>query len=101
MLNQPPKKKKFDHILVGLIPGIILPIIIMYIILEYYSNLSLSYIIENPMFSPLVNDLKGALLVNLGIFFLFIWTKRDKSARGVVYATLLYGALYLYYMFFM
>lgn len=100
MLNQ-QKNKKFDHILIGLIPGLVLPVIVMYIILEYYSNLSLAYIIENPMFSPLVNDLKGALLVNLGTFFIFYYTKKDKSARGVVYATLIYAAFYLYYMFFM
>jgi len=90
--------KKADHVLVGLIPAIILPAAIMAAILGYYSSFTLEYIIENPMFSPLVNDLKGALLVNLGLFFLFIWLKKDKSARGVLLATLLYGACYLYYM---
>lgn len=93
--------KKGDHFLIGLIPALILPLAIMSLILGYYSNLTLEYIIENPMFSPLVNDLKGALFVNLGLFFLFFWLKKDKSARGVILGTLFYAALYLYYMIFM
>ena len=73
----------------------------MHIILTYYSNFTLEYIFENAMFSPLVNDLKGALLINLGLFFIFYWLKKDNSAKGVVFATLIYAAFYLYYMFFM
>lgn len=96
-----PKKNKFDHVLYGLIPGLILPVLIMYFILSYYSNFTLQYIVENPMFSPLVNDLKSALLVNLGLFFLFYYLKLDKSAKGVVFATLIYGAFYLYYIVFL
>jgi len=93
--------KKGDHLLIGLIPALVLPVLIMSFILSYYSSFTVEYIINNPMFSPLVNDLKGALLVNLGLFFLFYWLKKDKSARGVLMATLFYGALYLYYMAFM
>ncbi len=93
--------KKFDHILIGLIPAIVLPVLIMSLILGYYSSFTIEYIISNPMFSPLVNDLKGALLINLGLFFLFYWLKKDKSAKGVLLATLFYAAVYMYYMFFM
>ena len=96
-----PKKNKFDHVLYGLIPGLILPVLVMYFILSYYSNFTLQYIVENPLFSPLVNDLKGALLVNLGLFFLFYYLKFDRSAKGVVFATLIYGAFYLYYIVFL
>ncbi|MEJ6736020.1 MAG: hypothetical protein QNK84_03155 [Flavobacteriales bacterium] len=93
--------KKGDHILIGLIPALILPVLIMSLILGYYSSFTLEYIINNPMFSPLVNDLKGALLINLGLFLLFYWLKKDKSAKGVLFATLLYAAVYIYYMFAM
>jgi len=93
--------KKGDHLLFGLIPALILPVLIMSFILRSFSSFTVEYIINNPMFSPLVNDLKGALLVNLGLFLLFYWLKKDKSARGVLMATLFYGALYLYYMAFM
>ncbi len=93
--------KKLDHILLGVVLGIIIPIIIMQLVLDYYSNLSLMDIIKNPFFSEIVNILKGVIFVNLGIFFLFYWRKKDKSARGVVLATLLYGGFYVYYSFFM
>ena len=93
--------KKGDHLLVGLIPALILPVAIMATILGYYSNFTLQFIIENPLFSPLVNDLKGVLLINLGVFFLFYWLKKDKSSKGVLLATLFYAAIYIFYMFFM
>ena len=90
---------ELDHILIGLIIGLLLPVISMHFILKYYSNLDLLYLIKNPMFSGVLNDLKGCLFINLGLFFVFYWFKKDKSARGVVFATLLYGVLYLFYMF--
>ena len=93
--------KRFDHIAIGVIIGLIVPITAMHFILSYYSNFTLEFLIENPLFSPVLDDLKGCLFINLGVFFLFYYFKRDKSARGVVFATLLYGAVYLYYMFFM
>lgn len=94
--------KHFNHIAVGLIIGLIIPVITMHLILKYYTpNFSLLYLIENPMFSPVLNNLKGCLFINLPIFFIFYLLKKDKSARGVVFATIMYGAFYLYYMFFM
>ncbi len=93
--------KKFDHILIGIVIGLIIPIAAMHIILSYYSNFTLEFLIDNPMFSTILDDLKGCLFINLGVFFLFYWLKMDKAARGVVVATFLYGAVYLYYMFFM
>jgi hypothetical protein len=92
---------KFDHIIIGVTVGIIFPIIIMHFWLQQYLNLSLIDVIRNPYFSEIVNILKGSLFVNLAIFFGFYWFRKDKSARGVVLATILYGAFYVYYMFFM
>ena len=94
--------KYFNHIVIGMVIGILIPLITMHFILIYNTpNFSLLYLIENPMFSPVLNNLKGCLFVNLPIFFLFYWLKKDKSARGVIFATLIYGAFYLCYMFFM
>ena len=93
--------KKLDHIVYGLILGIIIPLIVMHLWLQSYSNLNLLDIIKNPFFSEIVNILKGSLFVNLLIFFAFYWLKKDKSARGVIFATLIYGAFYIYYTFFM
>lgn len=57
-------------------------------------------IIFNPFFSEIINVLKGSLFCNLGLFFLFYWLRKDLSARGVVLATFIYGAFYLYYIVF-
>jgi len=92
---------QFNHVAIGVVIGLIVPVTAMHFILSYYSNFTLQFLIDNPMFSGILDDLKGCLFINLGIFFLFYWLKKDKSARGVVFATFLYGALYLYYMFFM
>mgnify|MGYP000005814932 CR=1 FL=1 len=92
---------KFNHLLIGLILGIIIPMLVMHFWLTSYSNLSLLDIIKNPFFSQIVDTLKGSIFVNLLIFFSFYWLKKDKSARGVVFATLVYGAFYIYYIFFM
>lgn len=94
------KNKKMDHILIGLAFGLVVPVLAMHFILTYYSNLSLMYIVQNDFFSPIVDSLKAALFLNLGVFFLFFWTKKDKSARGVILATFVYGGFYLWYKFF-
>ena len=92
---------QLNHIAIGAVVGLVVPITAMHFILSYYSNFTIQFLIDNPMFSGILDDLKGCLFINLGVFFLFYWFKKDKSARGVVFATFLYGALYLYYMFFM
>jgi len=92
--------KEFNHIVIGLVLGLLLPYIIMYFWLLIYSNLSLMDIIFNPFFSEIINVLKGSLFCNLGLFFLFYSLRKDLSARGVILATLIYGAFYLYYIVF-
>jgi len=92
---------KFNHVAIGMVIGLIIPITAMHFILQYYTNFTLIFLIENPIFSGALDNLKGCLFFNLGLFFMFYWLKKDKSARGVVLATFLYGAVYLYYMFAM
>lgn len=93
--------QKFDHTAIGVVIGVILPVTAMHLILSYYSNFTIEFLIENPLFSGILDDLKGCLFINLGLFFVFYLLRMDKAARGVVFATFLYGAIYLYYMFFM
>ncbi|MBI2280452.1 MAG: hypothetical protein HYU68_07155 [Bacteroidetes bacterium] len=93
--------KEFNHVIIGIVLGLIVPLTAMYVILKITTNMDLFYIIKNPFFSPVVDNLKGALFFNLGIFFLFFWLKKDQSAKGVIWATLLYGIFYIWYMFFM
>lgn len=94
--------KHFNHIVIGLVIGLIVPLIGMHLVLKYQlPNFTLKMLIESPIFSPIFDSLKGCLFFNLGVFFTFYWLKKDHSARGVIFATILYGIFYLYYMFFM
>ena len=91
--------KEFNHISIGLLMGITIPLVAMGLILKFSANMDFFYIVKNPFFSPVVDNLKGALFFNLGTFFLFYWLRKDDSAKGVIWATILYGAIYLWYMF--
>lgn len=93
--------KEFNHIIIGIVLGVIIPLAAMYIILKITTNMELFYIIKNPFFSPVIDNLKGALFFNLGVFFLFYWLKKDDTAKGVIWATLLYAVFYIWYLFFM
>ena len=90
--------KEFDHLVIGLVLGLLLPYVIMYFWLQSYSNLSLYKIVVNPFFSELVNVLKSSIFANLALFFLFYWFRKDYSAKGVLLATLIYGAFYVFYI---
>lgn len=84
-------KKKFDSTVLGAILGIIVPIISFFLILEFvypfeYSDKSL-HVFWMHIMAPKIMSL-GAL-PNLGVFMLFIYTNRLKSARGVLAVTIL------------
>ncbi|MGE0560301.1 MAG: hypothetical protein AB7O47_00655 [Flavobacteriales bacterium] len=91
--------KEFNHISIGIVLGIVIPLISMILILKISTNMDFFYIVKNPFFSPVIDNLKGALFFNLGVFFLFFWLKKDRSAKGVIWATILYGIIYLWYMY--
>ncbi len=83
-------EKRFDNMIYGLIPGIILPLATMsgfwlmrfdggfFQFLDHFQNAGL-----------LSKVLSLCSIPNLLLFFLFIWTNRSFSARGVIFATLI------------
>ena len=83
-------EKKFDTLLTGLIPAIILPALTLVGFWIVKSDRGfvdfLVYFQEMKMLSKVVSL---TAIPNLLLFFLFIWTKRNFSARGVIFATLL------------
>jgi hypothetical protein len=83
-------KKKFDTLLTGLIPALILPALTLvgfWIVKSDRGFIDfLVYFQEMKMLSKVVSL---TAIPNLLLFFLFIWTKRNFSARGVIFATLL------------
>lgn len=96
------KKKSFNSIIAGIIPGILLPAISIYLFYVFQDAFSgkfdqyIKRIFEYRVFSKV---LSVCLIANLAIFFIFIKTNRYKSARGVIVATFLYAAFILVYMF--
>ncbi len=89
-------KKKFDTLLTGLILGLILPALTLVGFWIVKSDRGfvdfLVYFQEMKMLSKMVSL---TAIPNLLLFFLFIWTKRNFSARGVIFATLLLAFLML------
>jgi hypothetical protein len=83
-------EKKFDTLLTGLIPALILPALTLVGFWIVKSDRGfvdfLVYFQEMKMLSKVVSL---TAIPNLLLFFLFIWTKRNFSARGVIFATLL------------
>jgi hypothetical protein len=87
-------RPKFNHILVGLIPGLILPLIVFYLIylLKYGNRMPIrDYMLI--MFSKgvLTQLLSLCVIPNLLLFFIFMWINYLYSARGVVFSVLIYA----------
>ena len=88
------KKKKFDTFAFGAITGFLCPIVtftVYYLVLHRYMPIVdyIKYLQGGEIF---VATLSLCVISNLLLFFIFIWTNRDKSSKGVVFATILYAA---------
>ncbi|MEN8203844.1 MAG: hypothetical protein ABFS28_14695 [Bacteroidota bacterium] len=82
-------KKRFDTLLSGLIPGIILPLTALVVIWAIQSEDGLLEFLKKFQYQNILSKLISlAAIPNLLLFFLFIWTDRTFSARGVIFATL-------------
>ena len=83
-------EKKFNTLLTGLIPALVLPALILVAFWLVKSDRGfvdfLVYFQEMNMLSKMVSL---AAIPNLLLFFLFIWTNTNFSARGVIFSTLL------------
>lgn len=95
-------RKRFDHLVVGLVIGLIAPLLTLYTfyLFTYRSQTSFNGFIQYfSRFNHLVSSVSLCVIINLLIFFLFIWTNNLRSARGVVFATLTYGVWVVYQKF--
>jgi hypothetical protein len=84
-----------DKLLTGLLSGIIAPavVFILYAKIKQPDN-TLSEVINEFIRLKIVTViLSFAAFVNLLVFLFFIWFKADKSAKGVLTATILYAFL--------
>jgi hypothetical protein len=89
-------KKRFDTVLTGLIPGLLLPLATLLIIwtVRYEGGLK-DFLTSFQQLQMLSKVLSLSTIPNLLLFFLFIWTNRTFSARGVIFATLVVAAVML------
>ena len=51
------------------------------------------YLALEGTFSPRISL---CVILNLGLFFTFYWTKMDRAAKGIISATFLYAGLIVY-----
>ncbi len=84
-------KTRFNNQLLGVILGLILPVLsfyIIYLLLSGSLNL-VDYFEKIKSTNVFTKLLSLAVLPNLLLFFIFIWLNYLKSARGIVGATFL------------
>jgi hypothetical protein len=87
-------KAKYDSIILGTVIGIFAPLVVFviyYLIMYHGMNLNafFHYLTTGEIFIPVIS--LCCFCANLPLFFVFIWTNRDKSARGVLQATFVYA----------
>lgn len=91
-----------DKMWLGIVLGLLAPMLTMYI--YYYVNFShiaISKFIEHLFAVHIQASLPSLCVVsNLLVFFIFIWSEKYLSARGVLLSTFLYGGLVVYLKFF-
>lgn len=99
MNSYPPVKNKFDNIWIGAIIGLCAPLATLYAVyLVKYNYLTFSdfyhkILIENNILTP---SISLCVISNLIIFFLFIWSNRNVTARGILMTTFVYLGYVVY-----
>jgi len=93
---------KKDDVITGFVIGIIAPVLAF--LIYYYAKFSayslsemFRYIVTLRLLSPLISL---SLVANLLSFFIFIWMKADRSAKGVLLATFVYGTVIVFLIYF-
>ncbi|MGL4598435.1 MAG: hypothetical protein ACRCYO_12960 [Bacteroidia bacterium] len=92
-------KRSLDHLVIGAIAGMLVPIITLfaYYVFTYRSQTSFSGFVEyftgRKIIVPVISL---CCIANLLLFFLFIWSNRNQSARGVIIATMIYSLWVVY-----
>ena len=88
--------KKFDNLLSGLIPALVLPVLTLLGFWVVKSDRGfLEFLVQFQEMNMLSKVVSLAAIPNLLLFFVFIWTNRNFSARGVIFSTLLLAFIML------
>jgi len=80
----------------GLVAGLIVPFFVIIGFYFYRGSGSIGVFFEKIMSVGIFSELISLCVVpNLLLFFIFMWTNRLKSARGVIGATFIYALIVL------
>lgn len=86
------KQLSFNKEIVGIAAGLIVPFLVMVVFAYYKNGLDgmKDYFTTLINYDVLTSLISLCAIPNLLIFFLFMWTDRLRSSRGVIIATLIY-----------
>ncbi len=95
-------KGRADHLYLGLAIGILFPFIAYFIYYLYgYRFMSIPVFIGHQKYNGLLlSNIRLCMIANLVPFFLFIYTERMKSARGILFSMFIWAGIlgYLTYL---
>jgi hypothetical protein len=92
-------RKKLDSGWIGFAFGLSAPIVALYFFyLIKYSHISfVSFYFDILLVNDIVTSaISLCVISNLLVFFIFIWTNRNYSARGVLFSTIIYAGFVVY-----
>ena len=90
------KSNLLDHLYTGLGLGILLPIfVLMGMWLVNTEGSFVNYLKGFYELNSLAGLISLSVIPNLLLFFIFIWSNKIKSARGVIFATLIAALIML------
>lgn len=98
-MNTYPARKKFDSPWIGAAAGLTAPMATLYCFyLVRYSHVSFDHFFTKILMAHniLTPAISLCVIINLLVFFIFIWTHRNYSARGVLMATFVYAGYVVY-----
>lgn len=86
---------KYNKLWVGLVMGILVPLITLFVYYQInYSFLHLQTFLFKMFVSNIFTPLLSlSVVVNLGLFFIFINKNFYYAARGVIFATIIYAII--------
>lgn len=91
---------KYDRLIIGLAGGILLPVLAFIMSWLILSDIPFSQYIERFQKLDRISSLISlSAIPNLLLFFLFIWKNLYRSARGVIFATLILAFVMLIFKF--
>ena len=96
MADQLKPKRGRDNVYLGVFFGLIFPVIgfLLYYVFIFSDSLSLSEYWDFLFASGnIAAALSLAIIMNLPVFFLSIWSNKYERVKGIVGATLFYGLL--------